>query len=650
MQAQMKKLSTFFILTLVCSTLFAQTIFTYGNASTSEEEFLKAYNKNKPTSINKEKAIREYLELYTNFKLKVKAAEELRLDTISQIRYDVQNFREQVIENYLNDEKGMQFLLDEALERSTKDIHVLFFSVPVAKDALPADTQKAFNAAKELYNNLKTSSAYSEVTTNISAKFTPAKFADLGFITCFLTPYEYENIFYNTKVGNVSEPYRNNKGWTIFKVIEQRPAVGKWKAAQILFAYPPNADYESKLAVKSKADSVHSLLVKGMSFTQAAKQFSDDRNTNQSGGELQEFGTGKYNTIFSNNVFSLKTDNDFGKPFETTYGYHIVKRLGHTPIPSDKTDAGFIYDVKQKVLQDERINAEKEKFAKEIATKTGYKKIASVKNNMLFSTADSMMKTPAMDNANSFPLSKMTIATFKDGSAVKGNQWLQFVKDYKSNVEVQAISNEQLLNKFSERMVVDYYKKHLEEYNNDFKYQMQEFKEGNMLFEIMERMVWSKAGADSVGLKKYYEANKQTYKWAASADVIVFNCPNEKMAKTALAQLKEGKRWSDIVLNSDNQIQADSGRYDASQIPVVSQNASAPTANSFSEITKNADSSCIFVNYLKLYEANMQRSFAEARGLVINDYQNVLEQQWITGLRKKYPIKNNEAVISQIIK
>jgi len=60
-----------------------------------------------------------------------------------------------------------------------------------------------------------------------------------------------------------------------------------------------------------------------------------------------------------------------------------------------------------------------------------------------------------------------------------------------------------------------------------------------------------------------------------------------------------------------------------------------PQAGNFSSIIKNTDGTTAFVKYVKLYEANMQRNFNEARGLVINDYQNVLEQQWVEKLRKK---------------
>ena len=644
MQQRIRKAFIFSSLALMSGSAFSQTLITYGNSSTGKDEFLRAYNKNKPSTENKEKAMRDYAELYTNFKLKVKAAQELRLDTLSQIKYDVENFREQVLPNYLIDDKGLQALTDEAIARAQKDVHVLYFSVPVAENATPADTIKAFNAANELYKTLKSGNAdYAETATNISAKYFPVRYNDGGFITAFSLPYQYEQVIYQTQSGNVSAPLRTAKGWVIFKVTEQKPDAGKWKAAQILFAYPPNADYNTKLAIKSKADSVHNLLKNGLSFADAAKVYSDDRITYLTGGEMQEFTTGTYSPDFEQHVFSLNDDNEISAPFETVYGYHIVKRLGHTTVP-DMNDANYQFEMKQKVLKDPRMNNEKEKFAKEIAAKTGFRK--TVNDAEMLAVADTAIIHREKD-INTLPVAKKTVAVFKDGSSVKGSEWLNFARE-NINAEMPNMADKALLEKFNAQSVINFYKKHLEDYNTDFKYQMQEFREGNMLFEIMERNVWSKAGADSTGLEKYYSAHKEKYKWAASADVVILNCANASKAEQALADLKAGKSWIAVAEASNNRIQADSGRYELSQIPGGAD--ISVKAGTYAPVVKNSDGTASVIKAIKLYDSGLQRSFAEARGLVINDYQNVLEQEWVAQLRKKYPVKMNDALLNEIVK
>ncbi len=639
----MKKNYILAVFFLFAGKTFCQPLFTYGNNVTSKEEFLRAYNKNKPVTTDKEKAIREYLTLYTNFKLKVKAAKDLRLDTLSQLKYDVQNFRDQIADNYLNDESLLQKLVKEAADRSSKDIHILYFTVPISEKATPADTLKAYTAAKELYRLLKTGATnYAEIVTNISGKMSPANYSDAGYISTFSLRYDIENIIYNTPVGNVSEPFKNSKGYNIFKVTDVRADVGKWKVAQILFAYPPNADYNTKLEIKLKVDSVYGLLQKGLSFADAAKTFSDDRMTYINGGELPEFITGKFNMAFENNVFGLKTDNSISKPFETDFGYHIVKRLSNTVLPTNLNDADFLMGIKQKVQLDPRINTVKEKFVKNITVKTGFKKSAGVSDVLLVKFADSILKNPGLDIEKFRPLSNKVIFTFKDGAGIKGSQWLQYVKD--NNVEATGRNNVELIHAFTSQNILNYYKKNLEKYNVDFKYQMQEFLEGNMLFEIMERNVWSKAGADSVNLLNYYIAKKISYKWKESADVIIFNCTNETVAAEAISALKNNKYWKEIAEKSNSQVQADSGRFEIEQLP-----ASKMQGEDFSLVIKNTDGTATFVKFIKIHAADEQRNFLEARGLVINDYQNILEQKWVASLRKKYPVVVNEAVLKSIL-
>jgi len=641
----MKKFYLSFAMLVFLSSAYSQTIFTYGSNAVSKDEFLRAYNKNNTPVKDKEKSLREYLELYSNFKLKVKAAEELRLDTLAQIQYDIENFRHQVEENYMSDEKGLAKLMDEAFERSQKDLHVVHFSVSIDPSAKPEDTLRAYRNIIAAYESLNAGdNNYQQVADKNNIRF-----GDLGFITVFTVPYSYENIIYSLKPGQVSKAYRSKTAWHLFKVTEERKSIGKWKVAQILFTYPPAIGEADRAVIKHKADSVYELLKKGDDFGKLAKEFSDDKLTYMTGGEMPEFGTGKFDSDFETEVFKLKEDGDITKPFTTQFGIHIVKRLGFTATPTDKENSALQFELKQKVQQDSRINSAKEKFAKDILSTIVYKKNATVKDAELFRYADSVSKDFSVDNSTKFPISNKTIATFKNGS-LKGSDWLKFVREYKSNTEqYKGEANTELWEKFVTISSLEYYKKHLEEYNEDFKYQMKEFKEGNMLFEIMERNVWSKAAADTVGLHSHYNANKTNYKWAASADVLIFNCSNEKVAASAMESVKKGKLWKEIADSSAGAIQGDSGRYELSQIIIDSTNKTKPEKNSFSAIVKNSDGTATFVKYINVYPGDQQRNFEEARGLVINDYQNVLEKKWLEALHKKYPVIINEAAVKQML-
>jgi len=464
----------------------------------------------------------------------------------------------------------------------------------------------------------------------------------------FSVPYEYENIIYNLKPGQVANPYRSMKGLHLFKHIEERPSAGKWKIAQILLAFPPGDPTVFRASLNQKADSIYNALQGGSDFAAMANAVSDDKLTYMTGGEIPEFGTGKFEPAFEKEIFKSNKAGYISRPFASAYGLHIIKVLKQTPTPVDKNDATFMFDLRQKVLQDNRISGAKEKFVKEISSQVGYKRNSAVKDAELFRYADSAAKNPE-EKVKVYPISDKVIFSFSK-SSVKGSEWLTFVHDFKANGELyKGESDAALLDKFVAASAQDYYRKHLEDYNVEFRHQMDEFKDGNVLFEIMERNVWGNAASDSAGLLKHYNDNKSTYQWGPSAGVIIFNCNNKNTATDAIASLKKGKNWKQLVADGNNNIQADSGRYEIAQLPLP-PGVKATEGLITDPIMNTPDGATGFIQIIKLFDGNQQRTFSEARGLVINDYQNVLEERWVDELKKKYPVKVNEPVFQSMLK
>ena len=646
----MKNISLLLTFIVGFSPLFSQTLFTYGNNAVDKEEFLRAYNKNKTTTDDKEKSLREYLDLYSKFKLKVKAAKDAKIDTLPQLSGDLQNFRSQIEETYMTNDDAMNILIDEAFINSKKDLHVIHFFTPIDAKTSVADSSKAVKAMQKVFTELTGGKKdYESLAASASDNTVKIKTADIGYLTAFSVPYEYEKIIYALKTGEASKPYRSKNGLHIFKVIDERKGMGKWKIAQILFSVPPGDAAVNNKIVQQKADSIYLKLLAGANFEEMAKLYSDDKLTYTSGGNMPEFTTGKYEQPFEAAVFKLTKDGEISKPFFTQFGYHIVKRISVQPVQTTKADAGYMYEIKQKVLQDSRVNTAKDIFTKAVIKTVNYKKNAAVKDAVLFRYADSVAANPAVNGTKEFPVSNKVIYTSAKGN-IKGAEWLSFIREYKTNPEIyKGESNAALLQKFITVKSLEYYKAHLEDYSAEFRNQMEEFREGNMLFEIMERKVWSSAVNDSAGLAKYYALHKNKYLWAASADVIIFNCSNKKSADLSLADVKEGKPWKKITEESNNTIQADSGRYELAQIALA--DGTPPAAGTITPIIVSpTDGTAGFIKILKLYPANEQRTFEEARGLVINDYQNVLEEKWIEELRRKYPVKTDEGVFKSLLK
>jgi peptidyl-prolyl cis-trans isomerase SurA len=448
------------------------------------------------------------------------------------------------------------------------------------------------------------------------------------------------------KPGESNKPYHGKNGYYIFKNIEERKAVGKIKAAQILIALPEGAKQEDKIAAGKLADSIYHAIQSGSDFGELAKQFSNDKMTYMSGGIMPEFGVGKYEPQFENKVFAIQKDGEVTPPFETKFGYHIIKRISKSEIPQDKTDDSYLFILKQEVLQDSRITAAKEKFVKEILKKLNFKKNLAIKQNQHWTLTDSAI---AVNKKIISPnLNTNTVLFSINNQNLKVSDWITFIKIYKTTSSNYGETDSILMNKFISKTALDNYKNRLPDFNPEFKYQLQEFKDGNMLFEVMERNVWNKASNDSAGLKNYYDAHKTKYTWNESADAVLISSSNEKTATDIAEQIKKGKSWKQVTEENISQVQTDSGRYELTQIP-AKPNTKFVEGMITEPLVNENDGTATFVKILRIYPANQQRNFDEARGLVINDYQNFLEEKWIEQLKKKYPVKVNEKVFQSLL-
>lgn len=235
----------------------------------------------------------------------------------------------------------------------------------------------------------------------------------------------------------------------------------------------------------------------------------------------------------------------------------------------------------------------------------------------------------------SFPQQKLMALSFA-----------KYIQGVQNNPEMlRGKSTPQILQQYAESVTMDYYRSHLEQYNKEFASQLKEFKDGNLLFEIMQRRVWDKAAADSVGLKNYYNTHKNKYWWETSADVILFTCSDSIIAMKAKKNFAQNRGdWKTLVQNSDGTIQADSGRFEIAQLPVSVSN-NIKEGNITEPVKSATDNTSSFAYVIKLHNDRAPRSFEDARGFVINDYQAFLEDKWVETLKKKYPVKINQQVL-----
>ena len=290
----------------------------------------------------------------------------------------------------------------------------------------------------------------------------------------------------------------------------------------------------------------------------------------------------------------------------------------------------------------------RKKMITTLQRKTGFKRMA-INQTSLWRLTDSMLANkpvPELKDING----NTVLFTFTK-QTVKVRDWQNYVESIRNIAAlVTGKTKRELFDQFVETSTFEYYREHLEEFNEEFRMQMNEFKEGNLLFEVMQRKIWDIAANDSLALRNFYDKNSSKYWWEASADAIIFTCADDKIAENLQATIKTNVRnWKTIVDTSNGMIQADSGRFELGQIPVVERTnftdglITAPVKN---ETDKTVD----FAYILKLYKDREARTFQDAKGFVINDYQEFLEEKWVAELKKKYPLKINEVVFSSLPK
>jgi len=641
-----------FVIIVLCLAITspAQTLFTYGKYSADAKDFLRAYNKNNTkATVNKAKSISDYLDLYIKSRLKIQEAYERGYDTLPQIKNEVDNLRAQIIENYMNDPATVSRLNKEAFQRSLKDIHVAHIFISFKNAAGSIDTIAAKNKKDAIIKRLQKGDDFLQVaqqsSDDPSAKTNKG---DIGYITVFTLPYEFENIIYATPVGKYSAPYRSKIGYHIFKNLGEKKAVGKIKAQQILLAIPPGADDAAKKQLEMKADSLYKRIMAGEDFAKLAVEYSNDYVSAASGGNLPDIEVGQYDPAFENALGSLPKDGAISKPFYTSHGWHIVKRISIKPVITDANNKANQKELQQRITSDSRWKASNNFIYNKVITKAGFKKVG-YKDAVLWSLSDSLLDAKPLGADRDMNQSS---ALFKiDDTTIKVSDWIAYaaIARYKPDGSGKK-PYEQVMDEFVHTTMLNYYRDHLENFNDEFRNQMAEFRDGNLFFEIMQQEIWNKAQSDSAALLSLYEKNKKNYTWKQSADAVVFFCSDQDIAKTIFEKIKKNPAyWRKITETESEKVVADSSRYEWNQIP--NMNKMAPKAGLITTplLNKN-DNTASFAYIIKVYPQPMPRSFDEAKGLVINDYQAQLEDEWTGALKKKYPVVINQKVLAEISK
>lgn len=633
---------------------YAQTLFTYGPNSVTKDEFLRVYKKN---SINKkpdlsEKELRSYLDLYTLFRMKVAEADKQKLDTVGTIEKELNNYRKNLAKNYLTDEQITNKLIREAYDRLKENVrvsHILINCPP------GSDTTAARNKIDSIYKLVSANPlSFEPMAIALSDdKGSKDKGGDIGYFTALQTVYPFENAAYNTAKGKISAPFRTQFGYHILRVTDKRADRGEVKVAQIMVQTIKSKGEEGVKAAKLRADSVMNMLKGGARFAELVSKYSDDRYSIDDSGVLKQFGAGKMVPAFEDAAFGIKKVGDIAGPIQTEYGFHIIKLLAKVPLqPYDS----MYTQLKRKVENDARAQTARDIFYEKVKAKNGFKEYPenfTAVYNKLISIPDTGVdaKTIKTEDFRNMNKTLFTLA----GKNYTQSDFVAFLFNItrgKINGPKNAVVSD-AYNMYMSNVVTDFQEHKLVEENPDFKTLMSEYRDGIMLFELMERNVWKKASEDTVGLKSFFETRKSKYMWEPGFEGAVYKFKNKATFDTGMLMINAGKYTEEEITKAINTtdrpdgVSVLRGRYEFSRYKEVT--LAELNANKIKVLP--VDNGTISVVVAKTVFPNATpKTLSEAKGYVVAEFQDHLEKQWNEKMRRDYPVKLDEKVFKSMVK
>ncbi len=625
-----------------------EVLFTIDENPYYTDEFIRVYNKNLDlVKDESQKDLTQYLQLFLGYKLKINKANKLGLQNGESYKSELNSYRTQLAKNYMTDSKVTKELVEEAYKRSLKEIKASHILILVDENAQPADTLAAYKKINEIRQKAISGDEFgvlaSEFSQDPSAKENKG---ELGYFSVFRMVYPFETAAFETPKGKISKPFRTRFGYHILNVEDVRDNRGEVTVEHIMLLNPSKDKPQSMDEVKATIQDIYKKINQGEKFEDLAKQFSEDKSSSSKGGLLNRFGSGQLSSEeFENAAFSLTPENPISAPFQTKFGWHIIKLIEKYPVKSlNEVKSEF----ENKVGKDERSRLVTNSLNEKLRKKYNIKR-----NDKLYTTLVKTVTNQFYDGKWDLP---KVLKTYDEklfsiqSKVIYGTDFLNFIKEQqKNNSKIKPISKlvDDLYQKFVDEKLNAYYSDNLESEFPEFAAIVEEYRDGLLLFDLMEKEIWEKSKTDTIGLNSYFNLNKANYQWKNRFDVTIVSSTNNDVINKARKLLKQKVTPEQIKekfnINDKIQVMTNSGVFEEG-------NEALPKDLKFetgiSKILKQGE--YFFVAKVNKVIPATEKKLEECNGKVVNDYQQYLEQNWVGDLKKEFTIKINNEVFDKV--
>jgi peptidyl-prolyl cis-trans isomerase SurA len=602
-------------------------------------EILRQYKKNSSSNLQNETInLDEYVELYLRYKLKVQAAKDMGLDTLSSFQEEYERYRRQLADKYISNGKVTQDMVEDIYHRMKTEVNASHILLSLKPEATPADTLETYNTAIDLLKKIKKGESFEELAMKYSKDPSVRQNkGNLGWFKAYKMVYPFENAAYNLEKNEVSQPVRTKFGYHLIKKNDERPSKGKIKVAHIMKRLLPN---DSTQSVEKEIYKIYDKLKTGEDFSDIAKQFSDHQATAAQGGELSPFGIGDMNsTTFEEIAFNIDEVNSISEPFKTKFGWHIIKYNGNIPVqPLAEIESEIIKKIKTSDRSKRLISNIKKDLMQQYEVNINYEILSSLEDRI----DDSIIKYKWIYNETESDKSEWVLQI--DEHYYSLNEFLEYIQKQQRSLSDETISGKlnEAIDKFAYAKLIKVHNENLENVSPEFASEIKTYFEGLLLFEVMEKKIWKPVQNDSVSLKKYYDLNRDKFISPTSLDGFIVSGSDkatikeikEAIGQDSLASVK--KQFPNSIFRTLEKTDKKSS-FLPYELMLELENP---------KIYKhNGQFICVYIT--KVYPS-MVMEFSNIKGKVIDQLQKDKEEEWIAELKSEYNINVNYDLIQKI--
>lgn len=674
----MKKTLIIALTLLLGASVYAQkdttTVLEVAGDKVSKTEFLKMYQKNNENNqgrIDRED-LKDYLDLYINYKLKLKEARSLGLDTTKNYLEETDKYRKQLVEPYINDRTITDSLIEEAYNREKEFIRASHILITVPANATPSDTLLAYKKALMIREKALKITDFAalamEYSDDPSAKgkdSTDGKPAikgnggDLGYFTSMTMIYPFENACYNMQKGEISQPVRTNFGYHIIKITDRIPA--KFSTCDLKHVFISNQTHspeECKALINEAYNKI-----KTLGIDSVAKMYSDDKYSANDHGWLKNQRPNNVPAEYIEKIQNMK-EGDLSEPFETRFGWHIIRLVTLRPI---QTLLEQKQTIANRISKDSRSYKTIESFAEKSKVEYGFKEyknnLDAVKNIVTDSIFAGTWQIP-----KNFKGDKVLFTIGDENYTQQDFAQEIYTSQRKQTPEYVPTFIDKFYNTVVTNKVVEYADSKLEDKYPDLKANIDEFRDGVLIFAITDKMVWNKSLTDSIGLTNFYEQHKDKYMWQERADATIWSFDTtinlDKAEKIIKKATKKGLTNDDTkaLLIKKFKIKEQENKYVNYYWKRFEKDDNKIIDNTIwnTEVSKDLNNKDIIKQYpksatnknaiivMKSFVSPSIKTLDECKGIATSEYQSYLEDNWIKTLRGKYTYKVNYDVFDTI--